>query len=200
MLNRLGGSQLLMLLYDCAACSGRIALQKAMADMKGSSREVMTPDHELDKLYLTDLLQRVIDDGMVKVVPVPVYGSWREVDTPHDLQRANNAMMYLNDQKGRQALVKQMGQAFLSEANDLKRPVGIMARELDIDVGKIEAFTEGKVEMDTAYDLMRAMSATYPVPVNLSIGVLGIRMHSYILPIECVCDCQRDHKLKPTHL
>ena len=68
-----------------------------------------------------------------------------QVDTPHDLQRANNAMMYLGNQKGRQELVQQMGRAFLSEANDLKRPVSIMARELDVDVGKIEAFTDGKV-------------------------------------------------------
>jgi choline kinase len=149
-------------------CSGRIALQKAIADLSGSGRDVLTPDHVLDKLYLSDLLQRVVDDGMVKVVPVPIYGNWREVcthaachlcepargliasaclqvDTPHDLQRANNAMMYLGNQKGRQELVQQMGRAFLSEANDLKRPVSIMARELDVDVGKIAAFTVGKV-------------------------------------------------------
>ena len=54
-------------------------------------------------------------------------------------------MMYLGNQKGRQELVRQMGRTFLSEANDLKRPVSIMARELDVDVGKIEAFTDGKV-------------------------------------------------------
>ena len=48
-----------------------------------------------------------------QVVPVPIYGGWREVDTPQDLRRANNSMHYLNNQVGEQALVKSMGAALL---------------------------------------------------------------------------------------
>ena len=145
---------------------GRIAMQKVIAELSQNSREGQLPEWALDKMYLSDLLQRVVDDGLVKVVPVPIWGNWREVDTPHDLRRANNSMMYMNDQKGRRALIQQMGRGFLSEANDLKRPVEILANEMDIDVNKIHAFTQGKVELDTAYDMMVSMSKTYPVALG----------------------------------
>lgn len=125
--------------------------------------ELAGRDWKLDKLYLTDLLQRVVDDGEVKVMPVDVYGNWREVDTPYDLQRANNVMHYLNDQEGRRSLVHKMGKALLSEANDLKRPLPIVAQEMDVELGLLDAMVDGKVEVDTAYELVRSMSATYPV-------------------------------------
>ena len=139
---------------------GRAALDSAA---KTIGDEVGGWDWKLDKLYLTDLLQHVVDAGHVKVVPVEVFGNWREVDTPFDLQRANNVMHYLNDQAGRRSLVEKMGKALLSEANDLKRPLPIVAQELDVELGLLNAMVSGKVEVETAYDLVRSMSATYPV-------------------------------------
>jgi len=139
---------------------GREALNAAAKTM---GDEMQGRDWKLDKLFLTDLLQRVCDAGEVKVVPVDVYGNWREIDTPHDLMRANNAMHYLNDQEGRRSLVHKMGKALLSEANDLKRPLPIVAQELDVNLGLLDAMVDGKVEVETAYDLVKAMSDTYPV-------------------------------------
>jgi choline kinase len=145
---------------------GRIALQAAIKSLSHKSREGEIPEWALDKMYLSELLQTVVDEGLVKVVPVPIWGNWREVDTPHDLRRANNSMMYLNDQRGRRELIQQMGRGFLSEANDLKRPVENLAREMDVDVNKVHAFTQGKVELDTAYEMMVSMSKTYPVALT----------------------------------
>jgi len=41
--------------------------------------------------YLTDILQHLIDAGR-PMVPVPIDGSWREIDTVQDLQRAEELL------------------------------------------------------------------------------------------------------------
>jgi L-glutamine-phosphate cytidylyltransferase len=41
--------------------------------------------------YLTDLLQHMIDEG-ARLVPVPIHGRWREIDTVQDLERAERAI------------------------------------------------------------------------------------------------------------
>ena len=128
-----------------------------------------------------------------QVTPVPVFGNWREVDTKYDLLRANNAMGYLNDQatpplgalrcpvdecvtglwryfrvsqEGQRRLVAQMGSQLLSEANDLKRPLEIAAAEMGVDLGFLNAFVDGEVEIEAAHGLMRNMSSTYPVALS----------------------------------
>ena len=89
----------------------------------------MQPIH---KAHLCDALQYLADQGL-EIAPVEIFGNWREVDTAADLVRANNSMAYLNDQRGQRLLIAAMGAAFLSEANDLKRPLEVVAKELGLD-------------------------------------------------------------------
>ncbi|MGB2885745.1 MAG: phosphocholine cytidylyltransferase family protein, partial [Dehalococcoidia bacterium] len=41
----------------------------------------------LDKAYMTDMLQELVDDGLL-VQSVDIEGGWVEIDTPQDLERA----------------------------------------------------------------------------------------------------------------
>ena len=115
--------------------------------------------------YLCDLLQHLINRGET-VTPVPVFGNWREVDTPFDLMRANNGMGYLNNQAKHQNLIAQMGSQLLSEANDLKRPLDIAAAEMGVELPFLEAFVNGEIELGAAHNVMRKMSETYPVALS----------------------------------
>ena len=119
----------------------------------------------LAEAYLCDLLQHLIHSG-VQVTPVPVFGNCREVDTAHDLIRANNSMGYLNDQATHCRLIAQMGSQLLSEANDLKRPLEIAAAEMGVELPFLEAFMNGDIELDTAHEFLRRMATTYPVALS----------------------------------
>merc|ERR1719375_1558167 len=59
-----------------------------------------------------------------------------------------------------------MGSALLSEANDLKRPIGVLAKELNIDLGIINAFVKGDIEPEMAQSILQKMTETYPVALN----------------------------------
>jgi NDP-sugar pyrophosphorylase family protein len=41
----------------------------------------------LDKAYMTDMIQELIDNGKL-VQSIDIEGGWREIDTPQDLERA----------------------------------------------------------------------------------------------------------------
>ena len=43
----------------------------------------------LDKAYMTDMLQELVDDGLL-VQSVDIEGGWVEIDTPQDLERARS--------------------------------------------------------------------------------------------------------------
>ena len=45
----------------------------------------------LEKAYLTDMLQELIDLG-VNISPIIVDGKWCEIDTPQDLERAREIL------------------------------------------------------------------------------------------------------------
>lgn len=119
----------------------------------------------LTEAYLCDLLQHLINSG-VAVTAVPVFGNWREVDTPFDLMRANSTMGWLNDQSTHRRLIAQMGSQLLSEANDLKRPLEIAAAEMGVELPFLDAFMNGDVELDAAHHFLRTMSTTYPVALS----------------------------------
>jgi L-glutamine-phosphate cytidylyltransferase len=54
---------------------------------RGRGHEPFQRAPSFRQAYLTDLLQHLIDGG-VRVVPVPIHGQWREIDTVQDLERA----------------------------------------------------------------------------------------------------------------
>jgi NDP-sugar pyrophosphorylase family protein len=41
----------------------------------------------LEKAYLTDMLQELIDSGF-RISPIYISGEWCEIDTPQDLKKA----------------------------------------------------------------------------------------------------------------
>ena len=43
----------------------------------------------LNKAYLTDLIQELIDSE-IEVLPIFIDGKWSEIDTPQDLEKARN--------------------------------------------------------------------------------------------------------------
>lgn len=59
-----------------------------------------------------------------------------------------------------------MGACLLSEANDLKRPLPIVAQELDVSLEKLERLLQGDLEVSEALGVLRRMSEVYPVPLN----------------------------------
>ncbi|CAE8583141.1 unnamed protein product, partial [Polarella glacialis] len=119
----------------------------------------------VDRAGLCDLLQLMADEG-ASIVPTMVFGGWHEVNTPQDLTRAwNDTAMFLSEQDTR-SQVAAMGACLLSEANDLKRPLNIVAQELNVSLERLEALLHGNLEVSDALDVLRKMSEVYPVPLN----------------------------------
>lgn len=114
---------------------------------------------------LCDLLQLWVDEGSAIGVAV-IFGGWHEVNTPHDLTRAqNDTAMFLSDETARHQ-VAAMGACLLSEANDLKRPLHIVAKELNVELSRLESLIRGDLDVSEALEVLRRMSEVYPVPLN----------------------------------
>ncbi|CAJ1453934.1 unnamed protein product, partial [Effrenium voratum] len=94
------------------------------------------------------------------------FGGWHEVNTPQDLTRAWNDTALLLSEEDTREQVKAMGACLLSEANDLKRPLPIVAKELNVSLDLLECFLTGNLEVSDALDIMRKMSEVYAVPLN----------------------------------
>lgn len=119
----------------------------------------------IDNASLCDLLQFLADEGAA-IVPAMVFGGWHEVNTCQDLTRAqNDTPMFLSEEDAR-SQVAAMGACLLSEANDLKRPLAIVAKELNIDLPRLESLLRGDLEVSDALEILRKMSEAYPVPLN----------------------------------
>ena len=56
-----------------------------------------------------------------------------------------------------------MGSCLLSEANDLKRPLQIVAKELNVSLDLLECLLRGDLEVGAALDVMRKMSEAHAV-------------------------------------
>lgn len=174
--SRVGAQQLLKALTDLG-----LEFDKGCVSVNPQKRLpwYMQP---LKSVKLCDLLQHVIDQG-IRVNPVDIFGNCREVDTAQDLLRANNSLGYLNEQDNQQQLVAAMGASLLSEANDLKRPLPIVAKELNIDISILKAFMMGTIELDMARVIMRKMTETYPISladlwIEHDDTTLGARFHT----------------------
>jgi len=119
----------------------------------------------IQEASLCDLFQLLADEG-VSITPAMAFGGWHEVNTPQDLTRArNDTAMFLSEADER-AQVAAMGACLLSEANDLKRPLSIVAKELNFDLAKLECLLRGDLQVNDALDVLKRMSEVYPVPLN----------------------------------
>ena len=114
---------------------------------------------------LCDLLQLMADEGVAIHVAMG-FGGWHEVNTPQDLTRAWNDTALFLSEEGTREQVKAMGSCLLSEANDLKRPLPIVAKELNVSLDLLECLLRGNLEVSDALDVIRKMSEVYAVPLN----------------------------------
>ena len=104
----------------------------------------------VEKAYLTDMLQELIDRGH-EVKPVIIHGGWREIDTIEDFRNAGGDVP--SDVRN--------GQNFRAILNDLKRRPEDAAAELGVPVSDIEAIIAGKKPLPPA--LVDKATATWPV-------------------------------------
>lgn len=119
----------------------------------------------VEKAGICDLLQLLIDEG-TDITPVKIFGGWHELNTPQDLTRLrNDTSIFLSEDEVR-SQVSAMGACFLSEANDLKRPLPIVAKELNVELPRLESLVRGDLDLGDALDILRKMSEVYPVPLN----------------------------------
>jgi len=119
----------------------------------------------INQASLCEFLQLLVDEG-TSIQIASIFGGWHEVNTPQDLTRAqNDTPVFLAEAEVR-AQVAAMGSCLLSEANDLKRPLPIVAKELNIDLKKLEYLLSGDLGLSEALDVLRKMSEVYPVPLN----------------------------------
>tara|TARA_B100000029_G_C17556476_1_gene951844 strand:+ start:231 stop:1592 length:1362 start_codon:yes stop_codon:yes gene_type:complete len=63
-------------------------------------------------------------------------------------------------------LTKKIGARILSEANDLKRTVSTMAKEVQLDQEKMKLIINGECELEESYDLIRKMGKKYSIDIS----------------------------------
>jgi methylphosphonate synthase len=119
----------------------------------------------IEKASLCDFLQHLADEG-TGLVPVTIFGGWHEINTHQDLIRARNDTATFLSEADARAQVAAMGACLLSEANDLKRPLPIVAQEINVNLAKLECLIKGNLEVADALEVLRKMSEVYPVPLN----------------------------------
>ncbi|CAD7954441.1 unnamed protein product [Amoebophrya sp. A25] len=115
--------------------------------------------------------ERFVPDLLRKAAPgefsaVAIFGNRREIHSSQDLLQANSELCYLSDQDGRREYIKAIGSRLLAEANDLKRPVDVIAQELNFPEGLLDELLNGNVELETAQEILRRVNTNYPVSLN----------------------------------
>jgi len=118
--------------------------------------------------YVPDLLRKAIQfhNDDFALVAIPIFGNRREIHSVADLLHADTELCYLSDQVGRRAYIRAIGARLLAEANDLKRPLEIVAAELNFPDGILDELLKGNVELDAAQEILRKVNSNYPVSLN----------------------------------
>jgi hypothetical protein len=62
-------------------------------------------------------------------------------------------------------LTKKIGARILSEANDLKRTISTMAKEINLEEEKIKLIINGECELEESYGLIKKMGDTYSIDI-----------------------------------
>eukprot|EP00232_Nephroselmis_pyriformis_P027269 CAMPEP_0182854376 /NCGR_PEP_ID=MMETSP0034_2-20130328/1206_1 /TAXON_ID=156128 /ORGANISM="Nephroselmis pyriformis, Strain CCMP717" /LENGTH=591 /DNA_ID=CAMNT_0024985197 /DNA_START=1758 /DNA_END=3530 /DNA_ORIENTATION=+ len=150
------------------SASGSQVVSNALKVLKerfsGHEVEIFESGRSWQKAYLCDFFSHLIKGGNL-VSECPVYGMWREVDTPEDLENADLSMKWLDD-PDHAVHVTRLGQRMLSEANDLKRTTRALASDIGIDHHLLEAIVSGKAEEERCRDVLMQMTKVYPVSVT----------------------------------
>ncbi len=63
-------------------------------------------------------------------------------------------------------LTKKIGRRILSEANDLKRTINALAKDLDIGEVYLEKVIEGNCEIKESHDVIKKMGSFYPIDIS----------------------------------
>lgn len=147
--------------------TGRARAESALDRLfdKGSQPPLPWWLQPIQRASLCDLMQFLADEG-AQIVPTIIFGGWHEVNTHEDLIRVRgDTPLFLSEEDVR-TQVSAMGACLLSEANDLKRPLSIVAKDLNLKKAKLDCLISGDLEVSDALDVLRRMSETYPVPLN----------------------------------
>ncbi len=105
---------------------------------------------QLERAYLTDMLQELIDRGH-EVRAVTIRGGWREIDTIEDFRKAGGQVV--SDVR--------TGENFRAILNDLKRRPEDAAAELGVPLPEIEEIIGGRKSLPPA--LVDKATAAWPV-------------------------------------
>jgi hypothetical protein len=116
-------------------------------------------------MMIPDFVRALIDSNMF--FAVPIFANSRELHTKQDLARANAELCFLNgEQMARKRYIQAIGQRLLAEANDLKRPLGIIEQEMNFEDGLMEGLLNGDIELDLAAEILKRVNQMYPVSLN----------------------------------
>ena len=63
-------------------------------------------------------------------------------------------------------LIKNLGKRILSEANDLKRTVSSLAKDINVDEEFITKVIDGDCEIDDSYEIIKKMGKKYPIDIS----------------------------------
>ena len=63
-------------------------------------------------------------------------------------------------------LIKNLGKRILSEANDLKRTVNALAKDINVDEEFLAKVIEGDCEIDDSYEIIKKMGKKYPIDIS----------------------------------
>lgn len=92
-------------------------------------------------------------------------GNWKEINSYDDLLAAHSDVYFLPNIEARKKYVQNIGHRLLSEANDIKRPLDLVAKEMGLESSVLEKIKDGTMDIDTAQKLLRKFCRQYPVPM-----------------------------------
>ena len=109
-----------------------------------------------EKAYLTDFFSELVENEN-KIKCSLHEKQWFEMDTVEDY-----ANLLKKVEKSTQ-FKKLLGARILSEANDLKRTVSSLAKDLKTDENKLQAIIQGQCELDETFQVIEKMGSFYPI-------------------------------------
>jgi len=117
-----------------------------------------------DDTTMAEFLQDVARN--FKMSAVSFVGNWKEVNTYDDLIAAHADIYFLPNESARKKYVADIGRRLLSEANNIKRPLELVAYEMGLEDTVLPSIVDGTMNVDTAQQLLSRVSRHYPVAME----------------------------------